>query len=162
MHVVSVLKGSDMVVYQSATALGHTPEVYVYYQDQDRHTGAIIQRVVDVPKEQYQEDIVSVVCGKSGFPVIRKDPVERDWDDTRFGTPEELEWVTSVTEFNRQKDAVLDYGDAATSQWEYGNVCLVVRIGKAGERELERARYFREHPNWESCGGIKYDTVLLQ
>jgi hypothetical protein len=88
--------------------------------------------------------------------VIRKDPVERDWDDTRFGTPEELEWVTSVTEFNRQKDAVLDYGDAATSQWGYENVCLVVRIGKAGERELGRARYFREHPNWEE---LRWDEI---
>ena len=158
LHVASVLKGSDMAVYQSASALGYTPTVYVYYQDQDRHTGAIIQRVVDFPKEQYQEDIVSFVCGKGGFPVIRKDPVERDWDDTRFGTPEELEWVTPVTVFNRQRDAVLYYvdSDAETSRLEYGNVCLVVRVGKAGERlaypavwELERARYIREHPNWE-------------
>ena len=162
-HVGNVLKGSDAVVYQGATALKYTPEVYVYYQDQGRHTGAITQRFF--PKEQYQEDIVSAVCGKGGFPVIRKDPVERDWDDTRFGTPEELEWVTPVTEFN------LDYGDAATSQWGYGNVCLVVRIGKAGERlayptvlELEKARYVREHPNWEDelRWDELYDTVLLQ
>ena len=162
MHVGSVLKGSDAVVYQGATALGYAPALYVYYQDQDRHTGAIAQRFFS--KEQYQEDIVSVVCGQGGFPVIRKDPVERDWDDTRFGTPEELEWVTPVTEFNRQKDSVLDYGDAATSQLEYGNVCLVVRIGKAGDRlayltvlELERARYIRKHPNWED--ELRWDEV---
>ena len=156
MHVYSVLKGSDAVVLQGTRALGYTPTVYVYYHDQDRHTGAIIQRVVDFPKEQYQEDIVSVVCDKGGSPVIRKDPVERDWDEARFGTPEELEWVTPVTEFNCQKDSVLDYGSDAPSPWVYRVICLVVRIGKAGERsaypsvdELERARYTWLHPNWE-------------
>jgi hypothetical protein len=54
--------------------------------------------------------------------------------DPRFGTPEQLEWVTPMTKFNRQEDAYPRYGNEATVSWVYGYVCLVVRIGKAGDR----------------------------
>jgi hypothetical protein len=46
-----------------------------------------------------------------------------------------LEWVTPMTEFNQQEDAYPRYGiEAPTVRWVYGHVCLVVRIGKDGDR----------------------------
>ena len=137
-HVYSILKGSDALVYQSVRELGYEPVLYVYYQD--GHIGAIIDKVVHFPNEQYEENIVGIVCGEGGLPVVKRDLVGKDkkraWSqiDSEFGTPEQMEWATPVTELNRQKDAFLHYGNDATLHWVYGDVCLVVRIGKAGER----------------------------
>jgi hypothetical protein len=59
---------------------------------------------------------------------------------------EGVECVTPVTEFNRQTDAVTYAGNEPTMDWAYGDVCLVVRVGKADDRlayrtvaQLERA-----------------------
>jgi hypothetical protein len=54
--------------------------------------------------------------------------------DHRFKSPELLEWVTPMTTFNRQKDAYPTYGKMPELRWTYSYVCLVVRIGKAGDR----------------------------
>ena len=55
----------DVIVYQSARALGYEPVLYVYYQDQ--YKSVIIDRVVNFPKE---EELFSTVCREVGFPVI--------------------------------------------------------------------------------------------
>jgi hypothetical protein len=45
-----------------------------------------------------------------------------------------VEWVTPVTELNRQKGAFLHYGNESSLGWAYGDVCLVVWIGETGDR----------------------------
>ncbi len=47
---------------------------------------------------------------------------------------EALHWVTPVTTFNRQSSAYAAYGNNAELGLAYGDVCLIVRLGKAGER----------------------------
>jgi len=49
------------------------------------------------------------------------------------GNIETVEWVTPVTVYNRQKEAFLSHGQECLT-WECGDVCMVVRIGKAGDR----------------------------
>ncbi|KAI0291805.1 hypothetical protein B0F90DRAFT_1774622, partial [Multifurca ochricompacta] len=51
------------------------------------------------------------------------------WDD-----PERVHWVTPVTKFNRQENSFATYGNDLSVEMLYGDLCLVVRIGKAGER----------------------------
>ena len=45
-----------------------------------------------------------------------------------------MDWVTPVTTFNRKTGAFATYGNEAILEMVYGDVCLVVRIGKAGRR----------------------------
>lgn len=45
-----------------------------------------------------------------------------------------LHLVMSVTTFNRQSSAYVAHGNEALLGLVYGDVCLIVRIGKAGER----------------------------
>ena len=47
---------------------------------------------------------------------------------------EVLHWATPLTTFNQQSSAYVWYGNEASLGLAYGDVCLIVRIGKAGER----------------------------
>ena len=119
-HVYSILKGSDAVVYQGVCAFGYEPVLYVYYE-KGWHEGVIIDSVVDFDCFCYEEqDTVDIVERAGGILV--------------GGENEQMEWVTPMTTFNRQEDVYPSYGNEPSLTWAYGDVCLVVRIGKAGER----------------------------
>ena len=138
-HVYSVLRGSDAVVYESALDLGYEPVLYVHYE-----TGESLGRGVMINKELYfywedslpQDDgVLQILKNEGGIPVCRAD--EEMEDDPQLGAPEYVEWVTPTTTFNCRKDAFVSYGvsgDEPTLEWAYGDVCLVIRIGKVGNR----------------------------
>jgi hypothetical protein len=138
-HVHSVLKGSDAVVYQSVRALGYEPVLYLYYQDKpNSDQGVIIDKVADFPVfEPYDEEDNNrdnTLLEEGG--ILVGDPNEGE-DSSYYRTPgnrEQVEWVTPVTNLNLQKDAYLHYGNEVSLDWAYGDVCLIVRIGKAGDR----------------------------
>ena len=136
-HVYSFrLKGSDEAVYhyQSLWALGYEPVLYLYYRDEDDYPNAIIDKVIKFSEEEC--DLIDILCENGGLPVTGDDTVNKTVKleyESEFGKPEYVDWVTPVTEFNSQKDAYVYYGNEASLKWAYGNVCLVVRIEKAGE-----------------------------
>ncbi|KAH9984428.1 hypothetical protein BJV77DRAFT_1090619, partial [Russula vinacea] len=117
-RIYYVLKGSDAVAYQNAFTLGFEPKLYLYYEWSGSPLGVIIDK----------EGGILVAQGGTS----RRDAIELD---ERFDSPELLEWVTPMTTFNRQVDAYSTYGEKNLElRWVYGYVCLVVRIGKAGDR----------------------------
>jgi 2OG-Fe(II) oxygenase superfamily len=132
-HVYNILKGSDAVVYQSVLALGYEPVLYVYYGER----GVMIDKLVDFSlwmdafcsdEGPEVEDVVHMEGGVFVCPEGERIAVDH--------SPEGVEWVTPVTKFNRQKDAVvIGYaGNEPAMEWAYGDVCLIVRVGKAGDR----------------------------
>ena len=155
-HIYYVLKGSDAVAYQNAFTLGFEPKLYLYYEWRGSPLGVIIDKVIDfdegLPLDD-GDDLVDIAQKEGGILVAqggtnRGDAIELD---ERFDSPELLEWVTPMTTFNRQVDAYSTYGEKNLElRWVYGYVCLVVRIGKAGDRlayptvgELNRAMRLR-------------------
>ena len=64
-----------------------------------------------------------------------------------------MEWVTPVTTFNHQKDAFVSYGNEVTLNWVYGDVCLVVRIGSAGDGLVYPTVPKLKKENWERWYG---------
>jgi hypothetical protein len=141
-HVYNVLKGSDAVVYQSVRALGYEPVLCLYYRDEfllrrfKTNQGVIIDKIIDFPKEGVDDDSNrdSILLQEGGILVSEPSqgrlPALYSTEEDR----EKLEWVTPVTEFNRQESAYLHYGNDSSLGWAYGDVCLIVRIGKAGDR----------------------------
>ncbi|KAF8493964.1 hypothetical protein F5888DRAFT_701539 [Russula emetica] len=145
-HVYKILKGSDAVVYQSVLALGYESVLYVYYDKR----GVMIDKLVDFSAwmdafcSSEGPEMIEDVVHMEGGVLVHPEGAPIGWDDISEG----VEWVTPVTEFNRQKDAVtIGYaGDDPVMDWAYGDVCLVVRVGKAGDRlayptvaQMERA-----------------------
>ena len=135
-HVYRVLKGSDAVVYQSLFNLGFEPALYVYYEDEDVDNdaiqGAIIDKLLNFDSVDVDEDqtAIDVVEENGGIPVCQGGGK----GDFGLKNPETLEWVTPLTTYNRQEGAFATHGNEPMLVWAYGDVCMVVRIGKAGDR----------------------------
>jgi hypothetical protein len=131
-RVHGILQGSDAVVYQSVRMLGYEPVLYVHY-DVDPPRGVIIDGLLDFEELNGHDRILDIACMEGGIYVA---PESWAVEDSDSRTPQPMEWVTPATEFNAQKGAIQSSSeeDWQTVTWVCGNVCLVVRIGKAGDR----------------------------
>ena len=76
--------------------------------------------------------VIGIVHENGGSPTAKENTL--GLSDRRFGKPEQLDWVTAMTEINRKDETYVHYGNESTLVWVYGVLCLIVRIGKAGER----------------------------
>jgi hypothetical protein len=136
------LKGSDAVVYQSVCALGFEPVLYVYCDDSARNsppTGVIVDQLSGFCVAYDSEESIShILQNEQGGIRVCQDGAEifEDCYCHRCGSIETVEWVTPMTVYNRQKEAFVSYddGNELSLNWAYGNVCMIVRIGKAGDR----------------------------
>jgi hypothetical protein len=135
-HVYNVLKGSDAVVYQSMRALGFEPVLYVYYEedgDNDAPKDAMVDKlIIDFDCVRDDDTVVDCVQEKGGI-LVREAGMEMQ-DDSDSTIAEMVEWVTPLTMYNRQEGVFASYGNEPTLNWAYGDVCMIVRIGKAGDR----------------------------
>jgi hypothetical protein len=142
--IYGALKGSDAAVYQTARALGLQPVLYMYYplsETDDPERGAVIDKVFDWCDGMDEEkgDTVSVVVDEGGIEVCYDEGgmgVSRryggEYEDPR--KMERVVWVTPGTTCNRHQSVLGLYGNQAEMIMAYADLCMFVRIGKAGER----------------------------
>ena len=137
-HVHNILKGSDAVVFESVRALGFEPVLYVYYKDNSQlhqPTGVIVDQLSNLHDAYDIELSISHILQdvQGGIPVRQdgRDIFECDQCAVHIET---VEWVTPVTVYNRKKEAFMYYGNEPSLAWAYGDVCMIIRIGKAGDR----------------------------
>ena len=135
-HVYGLLKGSDATVYRAVRALGFEPVLYLYFEskrlegmyDNDFLEAGLIDRVIQIEAGAVQSSFIEELLNHGGFAIR----LEGEWGEPVVH--EALHWVTPVTTFNRQSSAYAAYGNNASLGLAYGDVCLIVRLGKAGER----------------------------
>ncbi len=155
-HVYGALTGSDAVVYQTFRALGFQPVLYMYYEWTTLNNfleAAVIDKGIDFDRScrgSETVDITMVVRDEGGIVVYQE-----GWGiDPKVGyeNPERVDWVTPVTTFNRVMDEYAMYGNKPSVRAAYSDLCLFVRIGKAGERlvyptvsQLEKERKREPH-----------------
>jgi hypothetical protein len=142
-HVYDVLKGSDAVVYRSMRTLGFKPVLYVYYNkgenDEDEEgeegdeltEGAMVDKLIHID-DVYDKPALDAVFEKGGIPV-REDGVAMR-GDSNSKDAEPVEWVTPLTTYNRQECPYEYLGNQPPVAYAHGDVCMIVRIGKAGDR----------------------------
>ena len=146
--ICDVLKGSDTVVYQSVRALGFEPTLYMYYSDEGYsvHGGMIVDKVlcflnVSFEHDDLQESVCEFIKEEGGI-LVREDG-EDLLDDPycELEVPEPIAWVTPKTTYSRKKalfppgdDSEMDSGGEELMHPTYGDACMIVRIGKAGDR----------------------------
>jgi hypothetical protein len=123
--LLDCLKGSDAVIYRVCQELSLEASLQVMYSYDDR--------LVMVPK----------VVDMSGYPDVRErvsDLLCDDFDgqlvktDTDPDGTEEIWWVTTMTALTRATTPFVVYGNEATLAYMYGDVCLIVDVGKVGNR----------------------------
>lgn len=93
-HVYKILKGCDMVVYQSVLALGYEPVLYVYYNE----SGVMIDKVVDllIWMDTFCSDEgpeIDDVVHMEGGVLVDFEGAPAEGEKIREG----VEWVTPVT-----------------------------------------------------------------
>lgn len=118
-HVYNLLKGSDASVYQNVRALGFDPLLFLHYEQGEEGFEAVLTRSVPYVCESEVERVDTMLGVSEGICVPRGD--------------QGVKWVTPLTTFNRKKSYIV-YGNEAALDMDYGDVCLLVRIGKVGER----------------------------
>jgi hypothetical protein len=138
-HVYSILKGSDAIVYESVRALGFQSVLYVYYEDEDECRGGLIQEILDFSWVMIGDNgnMINIVCREGGIGVHQRGWEPHVDDDDEVMLKETVEWVTPImTTFNRKGGAyaTLENLIEPVLNVAYGDVCLVVHIGGAGDR----------------------------
>jgi hypothetical protein len=136
--IYGALKGSDAIVYQTARALGFQPVLYMHYEQttpNDFQEAAVIDKVINFRRLRRwgaAVDITNVVRQAGGIAVCQEgwgiDP------EDGYENPEKVEWVTPVTTFNRKEGTFATYDGKPHLEVTHADLCLFVRIGKAGER----------------------------
>ena len=139
----NVLKGIDAVLFQSTRALGFEPALHMYYEDSydGRPTGAegvIINRVFHFETVYHGDEYLpcEIILADGGISVQEGDGIYRDpdSDSEQFKNPEPIEWVTPITTYSRQEGEYTSHEDTWKTLSAYGDLCMIVRIGKVGDR----------------------------
>jgi hypothetical protein len=135
--IQKVLKASDAVVHQSVRALGFEPVLYLYFDD-TYGGGPLRGVIVDQLSQSYDADdeevlITHILQSEQGGSLLcQEGAVISEEDCYHSFQGETVEWVTPMTEYNRQETDVKCWDGQSST--EYGDVCMIVRIGKAGDR----------------------------
>ncbi|KAI0293290.1 hypothetical protein B0F90DRAFT_1763795 [Multifurca ochricompacta] len=136
-HVYDLLKGSDAAIYRSFRALGFDPVLYLYHEwyspESETIEAVISEEVIDILGELDVMDVTMAIYNNGGV-VVWVDGGDSMGRFPRWKNPEKVHWVTPVTEFNHWGNPYPTYGNQLEVDFVYGDLCLVVRIGKAGER----------------------------
>ncbi|TFY64815.1 hypothetical protein EVG20_g5823 [Dentipellis fragilis] len=126
-HIPKLLKGNDALVWRVSKQLGVKPRVYVLYKD-----GRLTALVPTVPNfKGYcdQEDIsLAEQLHRTYHAMVLLDDVKR------IDTAERVNWVTGMKVLSRVKSPYMAYGNQAELSYAYGDVCLIVRLGRPGSR----------------------------
>jgi hypothetical protein len=136
--IYDVLKGSDTVVYHSVLALGFQPTLYMYYGNVgfSTHEGMIVDKVVgfgDVFDPDDDEESVREIIRRDGGILVHQDGGFYDDPDDDLEVAEPIEWATPMTTYSR-KEGIIATVDKMRMHTIDGDACMIVRIGKAGDR----------------------------
>ncbi|KAI0294539.1 hypothetical protein BC826DRAFT_1104606 [Russula brevipes] len=124
-HVYDLFKGSDAALYRAVRSLGLEPVLHLYYE-QDGDAG-LIDHVLDFNSGDEFWNPVEFVHSQGGIAI------RLETDDI---TP--VDWVTPVTTFNCRSSTFVAFGNEASLELAYGHLCLIVHIGKVGQRTVKK------------------------
>jgi hypothetical protein len=134
-HVYDLFKGSDAALYRAVRSLGFEPVLYLYYE-YDGDSG-LIDHVLDFNSGGEFCNPIELVHSQGGIAI-------------RFETDDvtSVDWVTPVTTFNCLSSTYVAFGNEPSLEMAYGHLCLIVRIGKVGDRMRKRLKKVWEDA-WE-------------
>lgn len=135
------LKGADAEINRACMRLGLRVSLKLMYAQDPEYTNepclVMLDGVPDTGRwNQIEDDIADVLVEECGGEKVARpdhgmallgDEDERDIDSVR--------WVTDLTEYSTVKSQYAAYGNEATVDCVYGNACLLVEVGKVGQRE---------------------------
>ncbi|KAK0434257.1 uncharacterized protein EV420DRAFT_1683825, partial [Desarmillaria tabescens] len=127
------LKGSDASILRACRDLSLDANIRIFHEA--RFSNGVWMADHVIPGEQINEQAedMEVLLDEHGTRV--SDPDYELRDDEEAESLPEIVWVTPITVLNETESHYLAYGNEATVGYLYGDVCLIVNVGKPGSRE---------------------------
>ncbi|TFY76121.1 hypothetical protein EWM64_g7892 [Hericium alpestre] len=130
-HIPKLLKGSDAFVWRVSNELSLDTKLYLQYTNKRRWHGTtriLVPKVPDVKEvnedfgglaRELQKHYRGILIMGAGY-AVRLD--------------EQVNYVTKLTKLSRVKAEYMAYGNESELECAYGDICIVVRVGKPGSR----------------------------
>lgn len=146
-HILRVLKGADSDVHRAALALGLSTRVHLAYEERDdwerqgdynyaegedevkRNNKFVILMTRPLPGSYMYESALYQGLPEEFGAVVLYDKRHRSYDPDQA-----VQWVTPYTSQTRFNQPVMVYGNNAELDHVYSDLCMVVAVGKPGER----------------------------
>ena len=136
------LKGRDAIVRRICTSFGLQTNIRLRFTEGSWEDAQfLLDKHIDF-SDAYVHDTTLVAYMQENYNavVIRNDDFEPGYAREKYGKligkPEfRVQWVTDLKEFNEVEVAFLRYGNEAETSYAYGSFCLIVKVGKKGERK---------------------------
>ncbi len=137
------LKGIDAAIKSACGSLSLDTALKAIYNEPDSHNHILLDGVVKIQHDEI-EDIVGYLMEFSDAKIVYnfgEEPPQKDcfggdfynsYDPKRDTTP--IVWVKPLKETNEFTDSYVSYGNEATMECVYGEVCLVAKVASAEER----------------------------
>lgn len=123
------LKGTDAVVFKVCQELGLDVQVNMFYSTNNDGLLLDHEPQVDRLMLDYDESIESSLQENEGARIV-----ESYGDRNRNDVELEVLWATKRTPFNQIKAPYAAYGNSVSTEYVYGQFCIVVHIGPVGNR----------------------------
>ncbi|PBK68259.1 hypothetical protein ARMSODRAFT_937327 [Armillaria solidipes] len=132
------LKGNDANILRACRDLGLDANIRILYRPRGDGIIYMVDHVIpDKDEGMYESnDLEDILLKSSGTLVSATDEYVQDqyrWYKNVVQLPEII-WVTPITTFNRRDSSFIAYGNKACVGYLYGDVCLIVKVGRPGSR----------------------------
>ncbi|KAJ3516482.1 hypothetical protein NLJ89_g1087 [Agrocybe chaxingu] len=134
------LKGSDATIKRVCDALSLKSSLMAFYREEDKRVGVLMPKFVDFGDDQVEDGLAMYLRDLRGsIPVVDPNAKGGDDDFVRMmiegANVHSIVWAKPLAEVNAFKAAFISYGNEATLDYAYGEVCLVVELPPADKRQ---------------------------
>lgn len=128
--LIESLKGSDALITQACWELSLKVSLKAIYKDR-RVLEYMVGRVVDLGDQLVFDGLSEVLQHRyKGRPIYNIEGGNRN----SKAVP--VLWVTDLTTHSRAEKPYTSYGNEASLDWAYGDLCLMVALPRAGKRQI--------------------------
>ncbi|SJL14400.1 uncharacterized protein ARMOST_17856 [Armillaria ostoyae] len=133
-RLVDYLKGGDASIFRACRDLSLEPSLRIIYRPRDYGLVYMLDHVIQDIEDrgQWEIDYLDTELQSRGTLISATE----DWarSPRRSTTFPEIVWITPLTTSNRMDSNYVRYGNEASMGYLYGDVCLIVKVGKPGNR----------------------------
>ncbi|GBE85337.1 hypothetical protein SCP_0705240 [Sparassis crispa] len=130
--LLGYLKGSDAVLLRICRELHLNASVQLLFRDADdgeRGVEVLCDRVVDMSDDCLDTQLWCHLQENYGGKLLRA----VDWPEQQRDI--EVHWVTETPKVNSIESPYIAYSNDASAAHTYMYLCLIIEVGKAGNRE---------------------------
>ncbi|KAK0434258.1 uncharacterized protein EV420DRAFT_420033 [Desarmillaria tabescens] len=136
-QIVDFLKGSDASIFRACQGLSLEPTPHIIYRPRGYGAVYMLDHVIQNLDAQgeLELDYLDTELQRLGTLISTTERWARP-PRTHEGSEAlpEIVWVTPLTTFNRMDSNYIRYGNEASMGYLYGDICLIVKVGKPGNR----------------------------